>query len=166
MDESDAQLRDDLSISRWNGETVGESPTPRRLQVAANNRPRRPHLIRSTNAGSSRIFDLRSLRTGKSILGACLGGVNSDLFDLELNLGEHLRRTIAADAVPIEDSEQQSRSVDLLLRVIKHIPKSPSLRGGLRKDGEEAAAAFVVGPEAKETQTCAPTDDPDGSFKK
>ncbi|HEX3655954.1 MAG TPA: hypothetical protein VHV55_09115 [Pirellulales bacterium] len=70
-------------------------------------------------------------------LAACLGGVNSDLMEMELYVRNALRRAIVAGDRTIDDVEQHSKSFDLLIRLAKQISvvSQLELRSAKRESG-------------------------------
>jgi hypothetical protein len=98
-------------------------------------------------ARQQRISDLRSdaFRDDHS-LAACLGVSNSDLFELELNLAEYLRRE---GRFLREDFEEGARPTDYLLRVNKQIAQLTQLPLRMRNDGQSGTAD---GSSAKKTR--------------
>ena len=87
-----------------------------------------------------RIFELRANAQAEiEPLAACLAGVNSDLFDLELNLGEQLRHAMASNPDSLEGIEQHARPIDMLLRVVKQIAQITQIGTRIQKPSQDAA---------------------------
>jgi len=73
-------------------------------------------------------------------LNACLAGVNSDLLDFELHLGEVLRQTIASGGASLDDIQRHSAAIDMLIRLSKQITQISQLPQRSRNSHNEATA--------------------------
>jgi hypothetical protein len=107
-----------------------------------------------------RISELREqTQTHSNSLVACLGAVNSDLFEIEANLSERLRAAFQADAFSPEEVNQDTRSIDLLLRLAKQITLLTKVERQCRKDADEAEESWprLIG-DAKKSKICAPME--------
>jgi hypothetical protein len=88
-----------------------------------------------------RIFDHRAeAQAATNPLTAVLAGANSDLFDLELQAGEVVRRIFATNDLSPDTFEQYSKQFDFLLRVNKQIAQTTQIELRLRKEDADAAA--------------------------
>ena len=88
-----------------------------------------------------RIFEYRMDALGDSRpLHACLAGMNSDLLDFQLHVGEILRQTLATDGASLDEIERHSRSFDLMLRLSKQVAQITQLEMRSRQDDSEGGS--------------------------
>jgi hypothetical protein len=95
-----------------------------------------------------RILDHRAeAQDDTNTMRACLAGVNSDLLDCELHVGETLRHALARGGLSIDEIERNARLFELLVRLTKQVAQITQLEMRTRKDDTEA----------KNMPLCAPT---------
>jgi hypothetical protein len=132
------QARDEAAESQQNaqdqlmGTEHNEQPNPTSVDPAYEDRRRR-------------ILDHRAeAQREANTLTACLAGVNSDLFDFQLGVGEALRQVLASGERSLAQIERHSRSIELMLKLSKQIAQFSQLELQARKkmpaSGEEKKA--------------------------
>ncbi len=89
-----------------------------------------------------RIFDHRvEAQEDPHTIIACLAGVNSDLMDTELIVGETLRQGLAASGGTLESIERHQPLIDLVLRLSKQITQVAQIEQRARQDHSKGGSS-------------------------
>lgn len=111
-----------------------------------------------------RILDHRvEAQANPSTTIACLAGVNSDLLDTELIIGESLRQYFAANGGSLDAIEKGREPINLLLRFSKQIAQISQLEQRSRKGDGEGTTLKPRGGEAKKSETAPQFEQGDAS---
>ena len=93
-------------------------------------------------ARRQRILDHRlESQADASTLTACMAGVNSDLLDFQLTIGETFRRQLTAGSASLDELERCAPLFNMTLRFAKQITQIAQFEQRSRKNSEQPAAA-------------------------